>query len=128
MSILIDLILEKSRAVKMDDHQQRFPTHVDDVARVCKDLCLKKLTGIFHFSGKWQTTKYIMCGLFFLKIEILAKVLKQDISHIERIKTQPVDAIASRPYNANLSNDRLEQVGIDTSSIDFENFFNTILQ
>uniref|UniRef100_A0A8D0L8D6 Methionine adenosyltransferase 2 subunit beta n=1 Tax=Sphenodon punctatus TaxID=8508 RepID=A0A8D0L8D6_SPHPU len=65
VTILFDKVQFSNKSANMDHWQQRFPTHVKDVARVCRQLTEKRMQdpsikGTFHWSGNEQMTKYEM--------------------------------------------------------------------
>ncbi|KNC47629.1 methionine adenosyltransferase 2 subunit beta [Thecamonas trahens ATCC 50062] len=93
-----------TRPLLIDNWAARFPTHVDDVARVIAALLalpVADLAGTLHFSGSEQTTKYKV-ALLMLDILGLAE------SHIALIAPNPNPPPgAPRPQNAQLSCARL---------------------
>lgn len=99
--------------------QQRYPTCVDDVARVIRDMLAKRLSGIYHFSSNVVYTKYALC-------EVLAGILHLDMAHISPV-SQPVDALAKRPHDTKLDTDRLVKEGVDVSTGDFSAYFSELL-
>ncbi|XP_069051446.1 methionine adenosyltransferase 2 subunit beta isoform X2 [Lepisosteus oculatus] len=69
VTVLLDKVQNGAASCGVDHCQQRFPTYVNDVASVCRQLADRRLQdpsiqGIFHFSGKEQMTKYeIACAI-----------------------------------------------------------------
>ncbi|MBN3319157.1 MAT2B adenosyltransferase, partial [Atractosteus spatula] len=69
VTVLFDKVQNGAASCGIDHCQQRFPTYVNDVASVCRQLADRRLQdpsiqGIFHFSGKEQMTKYeIACAI-----------------------------------------------------------------
>ncbi|ORX93607.1 NAD(P)-binding protein [Basidiobolus meristosporus CBS 931.73] len=118
VNILLDAVLNTEKKTNMDHFSIRYPTNVEDIARVLKDLCEKRviqnepIQGIYHFSATQKLTKYDMCV-------IMAKALGQSYDHLTPQESAPVAAIADRPVDSHLSNKRLESIGVDTSSVDF---------
>ncbi|KAG1461042.1 hypothetical protein G6F46_002779 [Rhizopus delemar] len=112
VNVLIDTVLSK-KVSKVDNVAQRYPTNVADVARVLKDLAVKKINdkqdirGIYHFSAKESMTKYQMCETF-------ASILNVPMDHLIPQNTVDPSASVSRPDNSHLSVKRLEEAGIDT--------------
>ncbi|KAG1456778.1 hypothetical protein G6F56_006756 [Rhizopus delemar] len=106
----------------MNNVAERYPTNVLDVARVLKDLAVKKIEekkdikGIYHFSAQEALTKYQMC-------EIFAKLLNVPSSHLTPQNTADPSASVSRPDNSHLSVKSLEQAGIDTHFVKFATWF-----
>lgn len=96
----------------LDHCQQRFPTFVNDVARVCQNMAEKRMqdpsiSGIFHFSGKEQMTKYeIACAI--------AEAFNLPSNHLIPLTEQAAGAGAQRPQNAQLECSRLELLGLST--------------
>jgi len=107
VTILYEAVKDSSKESQQDDYQRRFPTHVSDIASVIRQLLDKRiedqsLCGIFHWSGRECFTKYSMCNL-------IADALGLSSEHFKAVKTPPSGA-AKRPYDANLSRDRLEKL------------------
>ncbi|KAI9349308.1 NAD dependent epimerase/dehydratase [Zopfochytrium polystomum] len=120
VNVLISVVLNSSAKVKMDDYQKRFPTNVQDVARVIKDMYelevsgKTEVSGIFHYTAEQQMTKFQMC-------EVFARVLGASIDHLERVGEPPKDPVATRPDDCHLSTRRLrDELGVDVSHRDFE--------
>ncbi|XP_066572510.1 methionine adenosyltransferase 2 subunit beta isoform X2 [Amia ocellicauda] len=110
VTVLLDNVQDSSVPSTIDHCQQRFPTYVKDVARVCRLLSEKRfqdpsLRGIFHFSGKEQMTKYeIACAI--------ADAFNLPSDHLRPLTEVPTDSGALRPQNAQLDCSRLEGLGI----------------
>ncbi|CAM0138405.1 hypothetical protein VKS41_002956 [Umbelopsis sp. WA50703] len=123
VNILVDSVLDQSKSAKMDNVAVRYPTNVEDVARVLADLTSAKLEqqkdieGVYHFSGEKPYTKYDMC-------EVFAKAYHVPMDHVQAVDTSSDPGAASRPKNSHLSNSRLEQAGISTYNVDFEAWWN----
>lgn len=121
VNVLIDTVLSK-KVSKVDNVAQRYPTNVADVARVLKDLAVKKIKnkqdirGIYHFSAKESMTKYQMCETF-------ASILNVPMDHLTPQNTVDPSASVSRPDNSHLSVKRLEEAGIDTHFVKFATWF-----
>uniref|UniRef100_A0A8C6UAF9 Methionine adenosyltransferase 2 subunit beta n=1 Tax=Neogobius melanostomus TaxID=47308 RepID=A0A8C6UAF9_9GOBI len=65
VTVLWSSILDSVETCSLDHTQQRFPTSVRDVSKVCSNICSRRrqdpsIRGVFHFSGKEQMTKYEM--------------------------------------------------------------------
>ncbi|KAI9469939.1 MAG: hypothetical protein EXX96DRAFT_644705 [Benjaminiella poitrasii] len=116
INTLIDVVLNHDKAATVDNVSSRYPTNVEDVARVLKDLSVTKLKdhknikGIYHFTGQECMTKYQIC-------EVLSTVLDAPIDHLTAQNTVDKSASVSRPENSHLSNKRLQETGIDTSFV-----------
>ncbi|KAJ2963417.1 hypothetical protein NQZ79_g1577 [Umbelopsis isabellina] len=123
VNILVDSVLDQSKPAKMDNVAIRYPTNVEDVARVLTDLTSAKLeqnkdiNGVYHFSGEKPYTKYDMC-------EVFAKAYHIPMDHVQAVDTSSDPGAASRPKNSHLSNSRLEQADINTYNVDFEAWWN----
>ncbi|MXQ86835.1 hypothetical protein E5288_WYG019366 [Bos mutus] len=109
VTIMFDKVQFSNKSANMDHWQQRFPTHVKDVATVCRQLAEKRMLdpsikGTFHWSGNEQMTKYEMaCAI--------ADAFNLPSSHLRPITDSPVVG-AQRPRNAQLDCSRLETLGI----------------
>ncbi|KAI8923583.1 dTDP-4-dehydrorhamnose reductase [Entophlyctis helioformis] len=117
VNVLLDVIRAGKRA-DMDHHQSRFPTNVSDVARAIVGLAGVRdaAGGILHFSAKERMTKYDMC-------KVIAKAYGLDMSHLVPITDAPVDPIATRPQDAQLSTARLDAL-ISITCVPFADWFN----
>ncbi|XP_068133527.1 methionine adenosyltransferase 2 subunit beta isoform X3 [Hyperolius riggenbachi] len=110
VTIMFDKVQFSNKSANMDHWQQRFPTYVKDVASVCLQLTEKKMqdpsliSGIYHWSGNEQMTKYEMaCAM--------ADAFNLPSSHLRPITDEPVDT-TPRPWNPQLDCNKLEALGI----------------
>lgn len=109
VTVMFDKIQFSNKSANMDHWQQRFPTHVKDVATVCRQLAEKRMLdpsikGTFHWSGNEQMTKYEMaCAI--------ADAFNLPSSHLRPITDSPVLG-AQRPRNSQLDCSKLETLGI----------------
>ncbi|XP_067852039.1 methionine adenosyltransferase 2 subunit beta [Heptranchias perlo] len=109
VTVLFEKVQCSNILANMDHCQQRFPTHVADVARVCRQMSERRLQdpsikGIYHWSGNEQMTKYeIACTM--------AEVFNLPSSHLRPVMDGSLGG-ALRPQNAQLSCCRLEKMGI----------------
>nr|XP_012316512.1 methionine adenosyltransferase 2 subunit beta isoform X1 [Aotus nancymaae] len=109
VTVMFDKVQFSNKSANMDHWQQRFPTHVRDVATVCRQLAEKRMLdpsikGTFHWSGNEQMTKYEMaCAI--------ADAFNLPSSHLRPITDSPVLG-AQRPRNAQLDCSKLETLGI----------------
>ncbi|XP_058852088.1 methionine adenosyltransferase 2 subunit beta-like isoform X1 [Acipenser ruthenus] len=110
ITVMFDTVQNSTDLISIDHCQQRFPTYVKDVGRVCRQLAESRLQdpslrGIFHFSGNEQMTKYEMaCAI--------ADAFSLPSSHLRPITETPVESGALRPHNPQLDCSRLENLGI----------------
>ncbi|OMJ28548.1 Methionine adenosyltransferase 2 subunit beta [Smittium culicis] len=111
---------------KADVFQVRYPTCVDDVARVLCDISEKRIIhsqsnikGIAQFSAKTKMTKYEMCLTFSSSLGIDGDELF--------VPDSPVSGQTEidRPENCQLSTKALENWGINVSCIDFNEWWST---
>ncbi|GHJ90119.1 hypothetical protein NliqN6_6521 [Naganishia liquefaciens] len=111
VNIFVDVIQDQSgKTYKMDHFAVRFPTCVEDVARVMYDLAHtdKPLPPIVHFSAQRGYTKYEMT-------QHMASCLGFPIDHVIPDTTDPatVEQAVVRPGNTQLSVEALEgEVGV----------------
>ncbi|KAJ3076699.1 hypothetical protein HDU98_001161 [Podochytrium sp. JEL0797] len=123
VNLLVPIVLDQSKKVIMDDFQARYPTNVDDIAKALSQLALLSQTnptikGIYHFCAKEKMTKYGMCSII---AEALGGV---DISHLEPLREADLKAVASRPYDCQLSNKRIEEeAGIRIECVSFKKWW-----
>ncbi|GBC07082.1 hypothetical protein RclHR1_07230009 [Rhizophagus clarus] len=126
VNILVDSVKDSSKKADINNISKRYPTNVEDVARVIKDLAVKRIEqnnpikGISHFSANEMFTKYEICKTF-------AKILNCSIDHLNPADSQPPSAAAKQPLNSHLSNKRLEELDIDTKCVGFEEWWTKYL-
>ncbi|KAL2841307.1 hypothetical protein BJX68DRAFT_245642 [Aspergillus pseudodeflectus] len=122
---------DENAAIKMDDWAQRYPTNTEDVARVLRDIVIKylknrgrilELPKILQFSSEDRMTKYEICQKF---AEILGVSLKGMIPNKEG---NDPNASVQRPYDTHLSTKVLKDLGIDVSTVNFEQWWRKHLE
>ncbi|KAJ0416385.1 hypothetical protein BJY00DRAFT_291676 [Aspergillus carlsbadensis] len=122
---------DENAAVKMDDWAQRFPTNTEDVARVLRDIVIKylkdrgrilELPKILQFSSEDRMTKYEICQKL---AEILGVPLQGMIQNKEG---NDPNASVQRPYDTHLSTKVLRDLGIDVSTVNFEQWWRKHLE
>lgn len=124
VNVLMEVVLnsqEKGSRVKMDNWAKRYPTNIEDVARVCVDVATKHLEGeryrvpkILQFSSEEVFTKYEICQLF-------AEIMGLSLEGI--VADEPVNdpnASVQRPYDTHLSSQALKDAGINVETQDFK--------
>ena len=124
VNVLMDVLLksqEKGSRIKMDDWAKRYPTNIEDVARVCVDTATKYLDGeryrlpkILQFSSEEYYTKYDICQLF---AEIMGLSLDGIVP--DKAGNDP-NASVQRPYDTHLSSQALKDIGINVETQDFK--------
>lgn len=110
----------------VDDWALRFPTNTADVGRVCRDVsdvyrssenADRQLPRILHFSSEDQMTKWRIVQMFAditgLPLDNLAPSRPDD---------GPSDG-TFRPYDCHLDTSELKELGIDTSTVDFREWW-----
>ena len=124
VNVLMDVVWksqEKHSKTKMDDWAKRYPTNIEDVARVCVDTAVRYLHGDRHrlpktlqFSSEECFTKYEICQLF-------AEIMDLSLDGIlaDNAGNDP-SASVQRPYDTHLSNRALEDIGINAGTQDFK--------
>ena len=123
VNVLMDS-LEKSQKeqVKMDDWAIRYPTNVEDVARVCLDIAKlytsssqpEKLPRVLQFSSEDRMTKYEITQRF---AEIMGLPMDGILADMDGGKPGPNDTM--RPYDCHLDTSELQKSGIDVGTVDF---------
>ena len=124
VNILMDIVWksqEKDSRTKMDDWAKRYPTNIEDVARVCVDTATKyldderhRLPRILQFSSEDSFTKYEICQMF---AEIMGLSLEGMVA--DKAGNDP-NASVQRPYDTHLSNQALKDIGINVRTQDFK--------
>lgn len=110
VTVLFKAVQDTKTPAKMNNHERRYPTHVADVATVCRQIAdrvltteRKSLAGILHWSGSECMTKYDMARR-------MAELAGLPTEHLV-----PVGAIPGgvpRPYDCHLDCSVLERMGI----------------
>uniref|UniRef100_A0A3B4AKV6 Methionine adenosyltransferase 2 subunit beta n=1 Tax=Periophthalmus magnuspinnatus TaxID=409849 RepID=A0A3B4AKV6_9GOBI len=105
VTVLWGSVLDSAQTCSLDHTQQRFPTEVRDVARVCSNICSRRrqdrsVRGVFHFSAQEQMTKYEMA-------KAIADAFQLPSDHIIPL-TEPAPGLTTRPQNVRLACSRLE--------------------
>ncbi|KIX09634.1 dTDP-4-dehydrorhamnose reductase [Rhinocladiella mackenziei CBS 650.93] len=121
VNILMDaLYTSQKEPVKMDDWAIRYPTNVEDVARVCVDIAKlytsekDNLPRILQFSSEDRMTKYEICKKF---AEIMG--LPMDGLVADKDGGKPGADGTLRPYDCHLDTSELKNLGIDIATVDF---------
>ena len=83
----------------MCDYQQRYPTHVSDVAQVCLAMAERHaggggVGGVWHWSGNECFTKYAMACT-------MAELFDLPTSHLVPVRSEPAQGTV-RPYDCKL--------------------------
>ncbi|EHY54193.1 hypothetical protein HRR83_008233 [Exophiala dermatitidis] len=131
VNILMDILYKAQEAkdknpsstpIKMDDWGIRYPTNIEDVARVCVDTAKyytssaaaanKELPRILQFTSEDRMTKYEMCKTF-------AEIMGLPCDGIVADKDGGSGAATQRPYDTHLDTSDLKKLGIDVSTVDF---------
>ncbi|XP_060575004.1 methionine adenosyltransferase 2 subunit beta-like isoform X2 [Ruditapes philippinarum] len=109
VTVLFSKVKDTSTKSLIDAKQQRFPTLVDDIAYVIRELSEKKLQdpeikGIFHWSNNEVYTKYDMAVTMAKAFGISTEHIAPDMSS---------SSTANRPDNSQLDCSRIENLGIN---------------
>lgn len=107
VTVLFSKVKNTSCEAPMDARQQRFPTHVNDIAYVIRKLSEKRLEdpsvkGIFHWMNNEVMTKYDMAVT-------MAKAFGISTDHIVKDTTS---TLGNRPENCQLDCSRIDDLGI----------------
>lgn len=99
ITTLFSVVLNSAKPAELSDYEQRYPTHVADVAEVCEQLASRQLAepgagaGVWHCSGDDQMTKYSMaCAM--------GRLLGLSTAHI--VPVRKPSSGAPRPYDCRL--------------------------
>ena len=123
VTVLIKAVQDVGKPALMDHVATRYPTHVDDAARVIYELAKreKEVRGkTFHYTGDKSITKYEMAL-------VMADLMGVSREHILAQTAIPANA-TSRPLNAHLSVKSLQDIGIDVSALEFREALKPILK
>ena len=123
----LDKAQEKDTKVPMDDWAQRYPTNIEDVARVLQDIATKYLDSsasekaafprILHFSSEDRMTKYEI-------VKMMADILGLSMDNVvaNRQGNDPNSSV-QRPFNTQLSTKVLKELGVPVWTQDFEGWW-----
>ncbi|CAD6584071.1 MAG: hypothetical protein ASARMPRED_001588 [Alectoria sarmentosa] len=125
VNVLMDVMWKsqgKESRTKIDDWAKRYPTNIEDVARVCVDTATRyladeqhhRLPRILQFSSEDRFTKYEICALF---AEIMGLSLDGMVE--DKAGNDP-NASVQRPYDTHLTNQALKDIGISIVTQDFK--------
>lgn len=125
INILVDVV-KAQKPVKMDDWSTRYPTHVQDVARVLLDIGKlyatnqdQSLPSVLHFSSQSKVWTKLEISYLFAKLLNIT-----DTSFLEPVKVGNQPGETRRPRDCHLSVDALKKIGIDCSEEEsFEEWF-----
>lgn len=126
INILIDVV-RAQKQVKMDDWSTRYPTHVQDVARVLIDVGKlyrsskesAELPQILHFSSQSKVYTKLDISNFYAK-----QLGIDDTSFLVPVREGPKPGETKRPRDCHLSVAALQKLGIDTREEEsFESYF-----
>ncbi|KAL1925543.1 uncharacterized protein VTP21DRAFT_426 [Calcarisporiella thermophila] len=128
VNTLVEVVKQStpSSPIEMDNYAVRYPTHVEDIARVIKDIATKSIEegksiqGILHFTAEEKFTKFEMCQIF-AKILGISANLRPSIPDLNN------PSVVSRPHDAHLSTRKLKELGISTSHMKFEDWWTRYL-
>ncbi|KAM0754366.1 NAD(P)-binding protein [Meredithblackwellia eburnea MCA 4105] len=139
INILLQVTREVVRGDKsgvgMDDWAIRYPTNVVDIGRVLVDLTLlsqkstHQIPPTLHFSHTQPFTKYSICLLFSSLDTSLSSFGDSDarqkkvVDGMKRVTEGPKEGETKRPRDCRLANTELKKLGIDTSGIDFADWW-----
>jgi S-adenosylmethionine synthetase len=121
--VLMDSLWKSQKEkIKMDDWAIRYPTNVEDVARVCRDIAkvyttspkASELPRILQFSSEDRMTKYEITQKF---AEIMALPLDGIVADKDGGKPGPDGTL--RPYDCHLDTSELKNLGVDVTTVDF---------
>ena len=101
-------VIKKGKETKVSNYEQRYPTSVNDIAAVCRQIgerCLtdKTFNGIWHWRSNDKLTKYTM-------VQIMSEISKIPIDHV--IADNSPSSGAKRPYDCEFDCSDLEAIGI----------------
>ncbi|KAJ8028646.1 Methionine adenosyltransferase 2 subunit beta [Holothuria leucospilota] len=113
---LYNYVIQSSQVKHVCNYQQRFPTHIQDVSSVLRQMADKlykgeKFHGLFHWSSSEQHTKYSMTVC-------IAKVL--GLSHKHILPQETPDQVTPRPHNVQLDVSDTLALGIKVTETPFD--------
>lgn len=126
---------DPSATIKMDAYAVRYPTNVQDVARVLGEIATcactqqKQLPPILHFQATEAMTKYDMCNVMSrLQNRYAPPLSETSVSHLDpEFEIDPMAATA-RPRHCKLDTSVLRELGVDVGHVTFEEWWNGEMQ
>lgn len=121
---LYNYVRNSGQVKRVCNYQQRFPTHVNEVVSVLRQMATKlhkgeAFQGIFHWSSSEQHTKYTMTVS-------IAKALGLPHKHI--LPQESPDPVTPRPHNVQLDVSDTLALGIQVVEIPFSKGIQECLQ
>ncbi|CAD6500232.1 BgTH12-07415 [Blumeria graminis f. sp. triticale] len=128
VNVLVDSIWkaqEDGVIIPMDHWAIRYPTNTEDVARVVEEIAMKiistpnksKLPTKVQFTSEDHFTKYEIC-------QLLARILDLPINNLKAdFPDRDTCGGIQRPYDCHLSTKGLLDLGVDVSTVDFEEWW-----
>lgn len=110
VTILLNVVRNREKEDLIDDVCTRCPTHVDDIAVVCRQMCERwksdpsSVTQIFHWCAAEFMTKYTM-------VSIMADTFGLPKDHLKPNSVQPMGG-TQRPKDCTMDRSNLEALGI----------------
>ncbi|XP_041469414.1 methionine adenosyltransferase 2 subunit beta-like isoform X2 [Lytechinus variegatus] len=110
VTTLLNTLVNQDNVDLVDDCCIRCPTHVDDIAVVCRQMCERRTTdpesvsGVFHWCGADFMTKYTM-------IVTIANAFNLPHGHLRANPVQPAGE-TPRPKDCSMDRSKLVSLGI----------------
>ncbi|KOS15180.1 vacuolar protein sorting-associated protein vps5 [Malassezia pachydermatis] len=134
VNTLLAVVQHTDVPVRMDAHAVRYPTCVEDVARILEQLASlyaqhqttstdTAMPPTLHFSAKEAMTKYDMCLVLSRVWNQVCKASKAGTQHIEPIYDVDAQAATKRPVNCKMDTSELEALGLDLTCVSFETWW-----
>lgn len=112
--------------IQIDDYALRYPTNTDDVGRVCRDVCDlyrssenvdRELPQILQFSAEDCMTKWQV-------VQSFARITGLPLDGLEPMRPQdgPGDETV-RPFDCHLDTSELKDLGVEVSTVGFEDWW-----
>ena len=112
-------LLQNQKESKVDHWATRFPTLVDDIAKVISKMLPVRPAGVFHYSGEEAITKY-ETAVF------MAELMELSSEHLIAEPNQTGTAL--RPKNARLDTSTIKDSGFYVEPTPFRDVLEKILQ
>lgn len=137
VNILVTTIVPPAdgRTKKMDAYAVRYPTNVEDVAKVIAQICDiavtqgKDLPPIVHYQATEAMTKYDMCNVMArLQNRHVPPLQEASVSHLDPEYEIDPAAATARPRHCKLDTSVLRDFGVDLSHVPFEDWWSAEMQ
>ncbi|WFD06596.1 Vacuolar protein sorting-associated protein vps5 [Malassezia vespertilionis] len=129
---------DASSKISMDAHARRFPTHVEDLARMLVQLCEiaqrrlraappQPMPPTLHLAAKKGMSKYEMCCIMSRAWNDACGAQVTTATCLDPVYQVDAHASTQRPENCEMDTGDAEALGIDMTTVSFEEWWRSYL-